>query len=64
MVLRQWCVLVLGQLLLEALSIAKGSSGGRSSRLFGLRISRRALCGFESRPRRNFSLGHGCCDCP
>ncbi|CAH1966064.1 unnamed protein product [Acanthoscelides obtectus] len=29
-----------------------GSSGGRSSRLF------------ESRPRRNFFLGYGCCDCP
>ncbi|CAH1991608.1 unnamed protein product [Acanthoscelides obtectus] len=40
------------------------SSGGRSSRLFGLLISRRALCVFESRPRRNFSLGYGCCDCP
>ncbi|CAH2015356.1 unnamed protein product [Acanthoscelides obtectus] len=40
------------------------SSGGRSSRLFGILISRRALCGFESRPRRNVSLGHGCCDCP
>ncbi|CAH1960442.1 unnamed protein product, partial [Acanthoscelides obtectus] len=40
------------------------SSGGRSSRLFGLLISRRALCWFESRPRRNFSLGYGCCDCP
>ncbi|CAH1989640.1 unnamed protein product, partial [Acanthoscelides obtectus] len=44
--------------------IYSGSSGGRSSRLFGLLISRRALCGFESRPRRNFSLGYGCCDCP
>ncbi|CAH1958139.1 unnamed protein product [Acanthoscelides obtectus] len=40
------------------------SSGGRSSRLSGLLISHRALCGFESRPRRNFSLGYGCCDCP
>ncbi|CAH2009497.1 unnamed protein product [Acanthoscelides obtectus] len=42
----------------------KGSSGGHSSRLFGLLISHRVLCGFESRPRRNFSLSYGCCDCP
>ncbi|CAH1985571.1 unnamed protein product [Acanthoscelides obtectus] len=40
-----------------------GSRGDRSSRLFGLLMSRRALCGFESRPKRNFSLGYGCCDC-
>ncbi|CAH2001229.1 unnamed protein product [Acanthoscelides obtectus] len=41
-----------------------GSSGGRSSRLFGLPISRHALCGFESRHRRNFYLGYARCDCP